>query len=271
MLLLQGDCLEIMKTLPDKSINLFLCDLPYGCLYDTRKTKPTLLRADNGKPLNAMNSRITGCNWDVPIDLEKFWIEVERLMKDDHTPILHFCNAKYGYELIKSKEKWFRYDLIWDKPEGVGFLNANRMPMRNHENIYVFAKKGANYYRKDIEVEGAKEWKQFGKPESNGVYGLVRENPVVAPAGTITSKEGIRCVKSVITIQNKKVKGKHPTQKPEDLYTWLIERFSKEGDTILDPTAGSFTSVFTAEKLGRKGIGIEMNEEFYKKAVEKSK
>jgi DNA modification methylase len=86
-----------------------------------------------------------------------------------------------------------------------------------------------------------------------------------------TTEAGRRCVKSVITIANKKGKGNHPTQKPDDLYKWLIERYSKEGDTVLDPTAGSFASVFTAQALGRNAIGIEMDDKFYEKAVSKNK
>ena len=258
--LLCGDCLEVMKTLPDKSIDLFLCDLPYGCLEPNRKREKEDLKNIH----RAFNTG--GCGWDIKIDLDLFWKEVERLMKNDHTPIIHFCNTRFGVDLINSKPDWFRYDLVWNKGTGVGFLNANKQPMRSHENIYVFAKKGATYNRIDIEVEGAKEWKQFGKPNVSGVYNVIRENPVIQSVGTITSKAGKRCVKSVVEIANKKGKGNHPTQKPEDLYAWLIERYSKEGDTILDPTAGSFTSVFTAEKMGRIGIGIEKDEAFYSKA-----
>lgn len=266
-MLLNGDCLELMKTLPDKSIDLFVCDLPYGCLADNRKTKPTLLRADNGKPLNGMNERIGGCNWDIKIDLEQFWEQVERLMKNDHTPIIHFCNTKFGYDLMKSKEDWFRYDLVWEKTNPVGFLNANKQPMRSHEMMYVFSKKGATYYRKDIEVEGAREWKQFGKPKTDAVYNVVRDNPVIRKSGEVTSKEGIRCVKSVIAFTNKKCKGKHPTEKPLELYKFLIERYSKEGDMVLDPTAGSFNSGLACKELNREYIGIEMDEEFYNKGI----
>jgi len=263
-LLLHGDCLELMKTLPDKSIDLFLCDLPYGCLADNRKKQPNIRRADNGKPLPRMNERITGCGWDIKIDLAQFWEQVQRLMKNDHTPILHFCNVRFGYELINSKPDWFRYDLVWNKMCGVSFLSANKMPMRSHENIYVFAKKGATYYRKDITGDF------LGTSGGTGyvggsVYGCAEETrkEAIKREGT---REGVRCVKSVVTIANKKGRGNHPTQKPDDLYEWLIERYSKEGDTVLDPTAGSFTSVFTAEKLGRHGIGIEKDEAFYAKA-----
>ena len=254
-----GDCLELMKTLPDKSIDLFVCDLPYGCLTGGAG-KEKAKRNENG------NGGVMGCTWDIPIDLAQFWVQVKRLCKNDHTPVLMFCTAKFGNELINSNPDWFRYDLVWSKTNAVGFLLANKMPMRSHEMIYVFSKKGANYTRVDIEVEGAKEWKQFGEVGVGGAYSLVRENPVVRPVGTITSKAGVRCVKSVIETSNKKGKGKHPTQKPDDLYEWLITRYSKEGDTILDPTAGSFASCFTAQRLGRNAIGIEMDEGFYEKA-----
>jgi site-specific DNA-methyltransferase (adenine-specific) len=201
---------------------------------------------------------VKGCSWDIPIDLEAFWVQVERLMKDDHTPIIHFCNTKFGNDLINSKPKWFRYDLVWSKSNGVGFLSANKMPLRSHENIYVFAKKGARYNRVDLigdyPAGGGGRSKSSVYPSLNGIPNLQ------------TTEAGRRCVKSVIEMSNKKGKGKHPTQKPDDLYAWLIERYSNEGDTILDPTAGSFASVFTAVSLGRNAIGMEMNDEFYEKA-----
>jgi site-specific DNA-methyltransferase (adenine-specific) len=261
MQLLNGDCLEMMKSLPDKSIDLFICDLPYGCLSGRAIGK-------TAEKKKCYSGNITGCSWDIKIDLDLFWKEIERLMKNEHTPIIHFCNTRFGYDLIKSKESWFRYDLVWDKTYGVGFLCANKMPMRCHENIYVFAKKGATYYRKDIDVEGAKEWKQFGKPKAEeSCYSLLRENPVVRKVGEITSQAGKRCIKSIFQFPNKKGKGNHPTAKPLDLYKFLIERYSKEGDTVLDPTAGSFTSGLASKELNRNYIGIEMDEEFYKKGV----
>jgi len=250
MLLLHGDCLELMKTLPDKSVDLFLCDLPYGCLAQEKGSTPF------GR--NVKGPSNSGCAWDVKIDLEQFWVQVKRLCKDDHTPVLMFCIAKFGYELIKSNEAWFRYDLVWNKKRGVSFLQANKMPMRSHELIYVFSKKGANYYRKDREGDfkancgdkGAKSSRQYG----------VEQGP---PRPDNTGK---RCVLSVVDYPTSAGRGNHPTQKPDDLYEWLITRYSKEGDTILDPTAGSFASVFTAERLGRNGIGMEMNEDFFNKA-----
>lgn len=250
--LLNGDCLELMKTLPDKSIDLFICDLPYGCLGPQKK--------GGGVPRENTDGAFGGCAWDIKIDLIAFWIQVERLMKDDHTPIIHFCNTKFGYDLIKSKESWFRYDLIWNKSNGVGFLLANKMPMRSHELIYVFAKKGARYNRVDLIGDFKESVKEGHKRSSSqSVYGSSYSDKA-------TSNEGKRCVLSVIQIANKKGKGRHPTQKPADLYEWLIARYSNEGDTILDPTAGSFTSCFKAKEMGRNAIGMEMNKEFYDKA-----
>lgn len=260
--LLHGDCLEVMKTLPDKSVDLFLCDLPYGCLSGRAIGK-------TAEKKKVWSGDAMGCAWDIKIDLDAFWIQVERLMKDDHTPIIHFCNARFGFDLYNSKPDWFRYDLVWNKMCGVSFLSANKMPMRSHENIYVFAKKGAKYYRKDITGDFQK-W-LVGK---NGVR-TGNHADAGMPKANISGGDGTRCVLSVIDCKTarsnqkgEKKEHKHPTQKPNDLYEWLIERYSKEGDTILDPTAGSFASVFTAEKLGRKGIGIEKNEEFYNKANE---
>lgn len=251
--LLHGDCLDVMKTLPDKSVDLFVCDLPYGCLSSTDQFREW-----------SDSAVMKGCPWDIKIDLDQFWTQVKRLCKDDHTPVIHFCTTKFGVDLINSNPSWFRYDLVWNKNKGVGFLNANKMPMRSHEMIYVFAKKGARYYRKDYEGEEYKKWVHKGGPHTTRVY-RDHERPD-AEGG-----DGTRCVLSVIDVMNTANKrDKHPTQKPDTLYDWLIERYSKEGDTVLDATAGSFASVFAAQRLGRKGVGIEKAKEFYDKAVAKA-
>jgi len=252
--------LEVMKTLPDKSIDLFVCDLPYGCLTNqTGESKGFARPSHAGTNLELKLGALTatGCAWDVKIDLTQFWIQVKRLCKNDHTPVLMFCSTKFGVDLINSNPDWFRYDLVWNKSNAVGFLQANKMPMRSHEMIYVFSKKGANYTRVDI----------TGDFPNTNEGGSTRTNVYKVVPGHRTSNEGRRCVKSVVEIANKKGRGRHPTQKPDDLYAWLIERYSREGDTVLDPTAGSFASVFTAERLGRRGIGIEMDKGFYDKAT----
>jgi DNA modification methylase len=256
MQFLKGDCLEVMKTLPNKSIDCFICDLPYGCLGHASKN------TNNHK---GVFGGTAGCDWDTKIDLVKFWEQVKRLAKNDHTPVLMFCTTKFGSELIASNPDWFRYDLVWSKSNGVGFLSANKMPLRSHEMIYVFSKKGAFYKRVDIKGDF---------PATSGGTGNVggsvydcsnggRKQPIKREG----TREGIRCVKSVVEVPNKKGRGKHPTQKPDDLYEWLLKRYCPEGGTILDPTAGSFASCFVAQKLGLNAIGIELNDTFYEKAI----
>ena len=235
--LYNGDCLEIMKDISANSIDLIICDLPYGCLAGGGGKGTTKKRFINGKDTGTIitqdEGNIAGCSWDIKIDLEPFWKEVRRIRKDDHTPIIHFCTTKFGYDLIKSNESEFRYDLVWDKQRGVSFLSANKMPMRSHEMIYVFSKTGAFYNRVDIENEGK------------------------------------RCALSVIQNKKSSTKGGHPTEKPSDLYKFLIERYCPAGGTVLDPTAGSCNSIFEAFRLGRNGIGIEKDDKFFKKAEDR--
>lgn len=144
--LLKGDCLDLMKTLPAKSVDCFVCDLPYGCLTNTPHADGTQGKSKGG----LMYSASTGCAWDIKIDLVQFWEQVKRLARNDKTPVLMFCNAKFGNDLINSNPKWFRYDLIWAKTNAAGFLSANIMPLRSHELIYVFSKKSAFYKREGI-------------------------------------------------------------------------------------------------------------------------
>ena len=171
--LINGDCIEEMKLLPNKSIDLFICDLPYGQLCGTNANK-NLYRIENGiitgRKAHPENALLGGCAWDVKIDLAAFWEQVERLAKSDKTPILHFCNTKFGIDLINSKPSWFRYDLVWNKERGVSFLLANKMPMKSHEMIYVFSKKRAFYNRIDVEVEGKGPY-IFPNNGNSNIYG----------------------------------------------------------------------------------------------------
>jgi len=239
----KGDCLEVMRNLPDRSVDCFICDLPYGCL--TSQTYKGVIDKSNSNLGKVYGEKLT---WDVKIDLVKFWEQVKRLAKNDHVPVLMFCSTSFGNDLINSNPKWFRYDLVWSKSNAVGFLTANKMPMRSHEMIYVFSKKGAFYNRVDIEGD----FPRGGGGRSSATFlpinGLVNPND---------DNTGRRCVKSVIEIANKKTKGGHPTQKPAELYEWLYKRYCPENATILDPTAGSFTSCKVAKAMGFKAIGIE--------------
>jgi len=231
-----GDCLEVMKGLSDKSIDCFICDLPYGQL------------------------SVGGCSWDVKIDLVAFWKQVERLAKNDNSPVIHFCNTRFGNELINSKPDWFRYDLVWDKSIGISFLLANKMPMKSHEMIYIFSKKGS-YYNKINVITDKSPYSVIRKNDFCKIYGVNRD-------GVGKIENGERCPLSVINIKKTK-KSHHPTEKPKELYEWLLSRYCPEGGTVLDPTAGSFNSIFVAKELGLNGIGIEMDEVFFRNALQK--
>ena len=224
MELYNSDCLEQMKLIPDKSIDLIICDLPYGCLTGGGITKKETAEKYGRKGTEG----ISGCAWDVKIDLPAFWEQVKRIRKNPNSPCIHFCTTKFGFELGASNPAEFRYDIVWTKTNAVGFLQANKMPMRSHEMIYVFSKKGAYYKRIDI--------------------------------------AGKRCIKSYVEVANKKTKGGHPTAKPIELYKFLLERYCPPGGTVLDPTFGSGNSGKAAKELGLKYIGIEKDADFFKKA-----
>ena len=256
--LLKGDCLQVMKGIADKSVDLIICDLPYGCLVGGGGKEKGKRKENNS------NDIIAGCSWDIKLDLEVFWAEVKRIRRDDHTPCIHFCNTKFGYDLIKSNEKEFRYELIWNKQRGVSFLSANKMPMKSHEMIYVFSKAGAKYNRIDIEGDYT-GWKANKTDKIISVYSSGMPNGWKDNGNDGTK----RCVLSVIDFKNTS-KGNHPTEKPIDLYKFLIERYSNAGDVVLDPTFGSCNSGFSCKELNRKFIGIEKNDAFFWKAVNRT-
>jgi len=256
-----GDCLEIMKSIPDKSVDLIICDLPYGCL----------MRGGNGAYDRGKDSVIgneRGIDWDIKIDLDAFWKQVKRIRKSDHSPCIHFCTTKFGNELINSNPDEFRYDLVWDKQRGVSFLTANKMPMRSHEMIYVFSKAGAFYQRKDIEGD-VKQSETKPEPQVHKRSDTSNTYPKVKDVAWANKNTNTRCAVSVLKQSGGLKKGNHPTQKPEALYKFLIERYCPLGGMVLDPTFGSGNSVFTAFAMGRSAIGIEKDEKFFKKAEEK--
>lgn len=249
-----GNCLEVMRGLPDKSIDCFICDLPYGQL-SSGENRQTIIPS--------CHLSIYGYQaWDIQIDLVEFWKQVERLAKNDNSPVIHFCNTRFGIDLINSKPDWFRYDLVWNKERGVSFMSVNTMPMKSHEMIYIFSKKGAQYNRIDIKGD-FKSWKGHDtESKTRTVVEGSGRNVAMANDGTT------RCALSVINIKKPNTRG-HPTEKPKELYKWLLSRYCPEGGTVLDPTAGSFNSIFVARELGLKAIGIEMDEVFFRNALDK--
>jgi len=266
--LYNGDCLTVMKDLSANSIDLIICDLPYGCLTGQNVNKG-LMRMENGittgKRAETENGLLQGCHWDIKIDLEAFWKEVKRIRRNEHSPCIHFCTTKFGFELYNSNLSEFRYDLVWDKQRGVSFLSANKMPMRSHEMVYVFSKAGAFYYRIDEDAPGKGRQNDdlSETPRKDNMFGtgLQRSN------GAAKDKA---CIKSVIQIKKVGVKTqRHPTEKPIELYKWLIERYSPKGGTVLDPTFGSGNSGQASWELDRSYIGIEKDKKFYDKACKK--
>jgi site-specific DNA-methyltransferase (adenine-specific) len=243
-----------MKNLPDRSIDLFLCDLPYGQL----STKGFQLDPTKQADPSRGGAKVTGCPWDVKIDLKKFWTEVKRLRRDDNTPCIHFCNTRFGYELIKSNEEEFRYDLVWNKGRGISFLLANKQPMKSHEMMYLFSKKAPQYRRVDVTGDFDK-WSRNRKGVANVQYGVTLNDS--------EGGEGKRCALSVINTPSLTKRGGHPTEKPEALYRFLLERYCPENGVVLDPTFGSGNSIFTAHSMGYSAIGIEKDKDFYDKAV----
>lgn len=262
--LYHGDCLQIMKEIPDQSIDLIICDLPYGCLITGggKERAKRKSKSDDGL--------LNGCQWDIKINLDDFWKEIKRIRKNEHSPCIHFCTTKFGYDLIKSNPNEFRYDLVWDKQRGVSFLTTGKLPMRSHEMIYVFSKAGSYYHRVDVDAPGkiTRRFKQDGNRLSDSVSTAFRPTSGVLSA---TIEDGKRCVYSVIQCEKKQGRRgtRHPTEKPEELYRWLIERYCPEGGVVLDPTFGSGNSLFTAYAMGRSAIGMEKEEAFFAKAEER--
>lgn len=252
---LNGDCLELMKDLPDKSVDLFVCDLPYGCLAGGAGHVKKKRAESNPNGVYTLN----GCEWDIKIDLVAFWEQVKRLCKNENTPVLMFCNTKFGVDLIASNHDWFRYDLVWNKNTGTNFLHANTRPMTSHEMIYVFSKKASFYNRIDTIVEGKTGYENKGGSVRGGsCYGQKSVKTAVK------QEDGTRCPLSVLNFKRVQDK-RHPTAKQVELLKWLIERYSNEGDTVLDPTAGSFNSGRAALELNRNYIGMEMDADFFEK------
>ena len=225
----QGDCLELMKDIPDKSIDMILCDLPYG----TTRNK-----------------------WDSVIPLDKLWEQYERIIKENGAIIL-FSQMPFTAELTHSNLKLFKYEWIWEKDNGTGFLNAKKMPLKIHENILVFYKKLPTYNPQMR--TGFKPYKcKQGRHSTN--YGLYEQ-------GHITESNGERY--PIDIIEFKKDSGLHPTQKPVALLEYLIKTYTNENDLVLDNCMGSGATGVACVNTNRNFIGIELSEEYYNIAKER--
>ena len=242
-----GDCLELMKEIPDKSIDCIICDLPYGVL-------------------NKNNKHV---QWDRVIPFEPLWETYERIIKPNGA-ILLFCQGMFTSDLMQSNRKLWRYNLIWDKSAPTGFLNAKRMPMRQHEDIAVFYKSLPTYNPQMKKCAPHQrnhgKGKLEGKPQNN-CYGKFVDLP------TTISDE--KYPTSILRFPKEHritdTSNFHPTQKPVELIRYLIRTYTNEGDLVLDNCVGSGTTAVAAIKEKRHFIGMELNKEYYDIACERIK
>ena len=231
------DCLEGMKRIADGAVDCIITDLPYGVL----------------------NEQSEGGSWDSIIPLEPMWEQFKRVTKPNAAIVL-FCQGMFTAKLMMSQPKMWRYNLIWDKVRATGFLNANRMPLRNHEDIAVFYQQLPTYNPQMEALNGRERNHTQGHgnhKEKNSCYGKVgRINPTYEDKKhprSIIVKQAVHCNEDQ----------SHPTQKPVDLLRYLILTYSNEGDTILDATIGSGTTAVAALMEKRHFIGFETNKEYF--------
>lgn len=220
-----GDCFDIMSSIPDNSVNLLLVDLPYGT---------------------------TACSWDSVLPLPQLWAEYYRICVESAAMVFTAAQP-FTTVLVNSNLKDFRYEWIWEKPQGTNPMSATYMPLKSHENILVFYRKRCTYNPqmwystpyKGFSSKTAKIGEVYGSAQSKH-----RDNP-----------DGSRYPKTVL--QYKQERGIHPTQKPVPLMEYLIKTYSNVGDTVLDNTMGSGTTGVAAKQLGRNFIGIEKDAGYF--------
>ena len=237
---IHGDCLEVMKNIPDGSIDMILCDLPYGTTQNQK---------------------------DVVIPLDKLWKEYERVIKENGAIVL-FCQGLFYIDLVNSKRKLFRYDLVWDKQLTSGFLNANRMPLRVHEQIAVFYKKLPTYnpvMRIDLTKPLHSKGKTYvDKKQKNENYGDFKM--------TDDSRAGSteKYPRSILSFQKPHPsKALHRTEKSIECLEWLIKTYTNENELVLDNACGSGTTGIAALNTNRKYILIEKDEEYFNVSKER--
>ena len=226
--LLHGDCLELMKDIPDKSIDLVLCDLPFG----TTRNK-----------------------WDIPINLDNLWEQYLRIIKDNGAIVL-FAQTPYDKILATSNIKLLKYEWIWEKTHATGHLNSKKMPLKAHENILVFYKKLPTYNPQ--KTTGHTPVHSYTKHTDDGTnYGKTK---VGISGGGSTE----RYPRSVLKFSKDTQKiSLHPTQKPVALLEYLIKTYTNEGDLVLDNCMGSGSTGVAAINTNRKFIGIEKDDNYF--------
>jgi site-specific DNA-methyltransferase (adenine-specific) len=234
--LYNDDWRRVIPNLPDRSVDLLLTDPPYAT---------------------------TNLKWDKPVDWKEFWTEIHRVCKPN-APMVVFASGKFVPELLNSNLKNFRYELIWEKSLAVGFLDANRRPLRAHEQMLVFCQqwKSSTYNPQFIE----------GKPHKRGGRGKRKPSHYAGQSKEVPETEtNLYHPRSVLRFDSavRGNKSLHPTAKPLELVKWLVQSFSNRGATVLDPFVGSGTTLAACALAGRSGVGVELNEEYFAVATER--
>lgn len=225
----KGDCLDVMQDIDDKSVDMVLCDLPYGT---------------------------TANKWDSVIPLDKLWAEYRRIIKSGGAIVL-FGAEPFTSFLRMSNIDWYRYDWKWQKEQGTGGLKANYQPLRDYEDIAVFSDCPAVYCPKPMRY-----YPQLTKGKPYTITRSGTSNNMHKNAGGTFENEGVRYPKSVIYFQ-KETDYLHPTQKPVSLLRYLVLTYTNEGDTVLDNCMGSGSTIVAAIKEKRQWIGIEKDEKYF--------
>lgn len=224
-----------MNKISDKAVDMILCDLPYGT---------------------------TQCKWDVVIPFDKLWEQYKRVIKDSGAIVLTGAEPFSSF-LRLSNLDWYKYDWVWDKVKGTGFLNAKKQPMRNHEIVSVFYKKQPTYNPQKTFGHDKKVSRRNANHQTE-VYGEMKNDYVYS-----SSERYPRSIQVFSTdTQNSSL---HPTQKPVALFEYLIKTYSNEGDLILDNCMGSGTTAIACVNTKRNYIGFETNKEYFDKSVTRIK
>jgi site-specific DNA-methyltransferase (adenine-specific) len=238
--LYKGDCLDLFKNIEDKSVDMILCDLPY---------------------------ELTKNNKDIKIPFEPLWENYERVIKDNGAIVL-FAQGIFYVDLVNSNRKLFRYDIVWDKKLTTGFLNAKRMPLRQHEHIAVFYKKPPTYNPqfkkgKPLHSKGKSYKDKDPKNQNYGKFDSTDDSRAGSTDKYPTSIFSFQKPHPSVAV--------HRTEKPVDLLKELILTYTNPNDLVLDNTMGSGSTGVAALELDRRFIGIEMDLEYFDLAVERIK
>ena len=234
-----GDCLKILPSIQEGSIDLILCDLPYGI---------TNRDSEAGK-------------WDSIIPMDLLWNQFLRVTKHNAAIVL-FGQGMFTAQLMMSQPKLWRYNLIWDKCRSSGFLNSKRMPLRRHEDICVFYRSLPTYNVQLEDLNGREASHPQGRgnhKETNRCYGKVKR---MQTCGVDNKK----FPGSILSFPRPHCTGNHPTEKPVDLCRWIIRTYTNEGDTVLDATMGSGTTGVASVMEKRGFVGIEREHKYFEVA-----